>query len=351
MTLSESGRPHPAFHPDPVTEGHKMRDARVHVALLLYLACPGPSVAANAPLDGVRRVVFLGDSITYDGQYIEFLEASLKLNNPALRCEILNLGLPSETVSGLTEPGHAGGAFPRPDLHERLDRILTNTKPDLVVACYGMNDGIYHPFAEERFRKYQEGIQFLRDRVSATGAKLLLLTPPVFDPLPIRGQTLPAGLAEYPRPYEGYDEVLDRYSDWLLDRRIDGWDVIDVHGPMKRRLSDQRRQDPKYRLADDGVHINAAGHWIIARQILDHWKALLSDTAKTADPASILDADARGRDVLALVQKKQRLLKNAWLSATGHTRPGMAPGLPLGDVNRKAAELDAEIGRRLAAKP
>jgi len=33
--------------------------------------------------------------------------------------EILNLGLPSETVSGLSEPNHAGGAFPRPDLHER----------------------------------------------------------------------------------------------------------------------------------------------------------------------------------------------------------------------------------------
>lgn len=351
VVVSLEGRPHRASHPDPVTEGHTMRVVRVQVALLACLACPGLSIAANAPLDGVRRVVFLGDSITYDGQYIEFLEACLKLKDPALRCEILNLGLPSETVSGLTEPGHAGGAFPRPDLHERLDRILTNTKPDLVVACYGMNDGIYHPFAEERFRKYQEGIRFLRDRVTATGAKLLLLTPPVFDPEPIRGQTLPAGLAEYRRPYEGYDEVLDRYSAWLLDRRADGWDVIDVHGPMKRHLADQRRQDPKFRLAGDGVHINSAGHSIIARQILDHWKVVPSDSAKLADPARILDADPRGRDVLALVQKKQRLLKNTWLSATGHTRPGMSPGLPLGDVNRKAVELDAAIRRRLAANP
>jgi lysophospholipase L1-like esterase len=328
-----------------------MRCCLLVAALVVYLFGPAPVIGADGPLDGVRRVVFLGDSITYSGQYIEFLEAFLRLKDPALMCEILNLGLPSETVSGLTEPGHAGGAFPRPDLHERLDRILANTKPDLVIACYGMNDGIYHPFGEERFRKYQEGIRFLRDRVTATGAKLLLLTPPVFDPVPIRGRTLPAGLAEYRQPYEGYDEVLDRYSEWLLARRADGWDVIDVHGPMKHYLSDQRRRDPIFRMANDGVHINAAGHWVIARQILDHWGVIPRDAAKSADPEQILQADPRGRDVLALVQKKQRLLKDAWLSATGHTRPGMSPGLPLGDVNRKAVELDAAIRRRLVSKP
>ena len=50
----------------------------------------------------------------------------------------------------MSEEGHAGGKFPRPDLHERLDRALPKTKPDLVFACYGMNDGIYLPLDEAR---------------------------------------------------------------------------------------------------------------------------------------------------------------------------------------------------------
>jgi lysophospholipase L1-like esterase len=113
---------------------------------------PGPSKAGDqTPLAGLRRVIVLGDSITYSGQYIEYLEAYLRVHDPEVRCEFLNLGLPSETVSGLSEPGHAGGEFPRPDLRERLDRVLKRTKPDLIVACYGMNDGIYHPFGEGRF--------------------------------------------------------------------------------------------------------------------------------------------------------------------------------------------------------
>src|SRR2546425_2764856 len=42
--------------------------------------------------------------------------------------EFLNLGLPSETVSGLSEEGHAGGQFPRPDLLERLARVLARSE-------------------------------------------------------------------------------------------------------------------------------------------------------------------------------------------------------------------------------
>ncbi len=122
-------------------------------------------------------------------------------------------------MSGLSEPGHAGGQFPRPDLHERLDRVLQATKPDLIVACYGMNDGIYYPFGEDRFAKFREGMRDLREKAADVGARVLHVTPPVFDPQPIKERTLPAGLDEYRQPYEGYDDVLDRYSAWLLDQR------------------------------------------------------------------------------------------------------------------------------------
>src|SRR5262245_45949017 len=144
------------------TGGQSLPDLRVRrvrsllrrtvVALVLFVTSASPAAAAApSPLSGIRRVVFLGDSITYSGQYIEFVEAYLRLKGAAPGCVFLDLGLPSETVSGLTEPGHAGGKFPRPDLHERLGRVLEQARPDLIVACYGMNDGIYYPFGAERF--------------------------------------------------------------------------------------------------------------------------------------------------------------------------------------------------------
>ncbi|MHC5540372.1 SGNH/GDSL hydrolase family protein, partial [Singulisphaera rosea] len=173
-----------------------------HAILVLpILGVSTHALAAANPLEGVRRVVFLGDSNTYAGGYVEDVEAVLRAQNPGLACEFLNLGLPSETVSGLSEPGHAGGKFPRPELRERLGRVLEKTKPGLIVACYGMNCGMYYPFSEERFAKFQEGVRHLRDQAKAIGAKIVIVTPPVFDPEPIRAQTLPAGLAEYRRPF------------------------------------------------------------------------------------------------------------------------------------------------------
>ena len=130
--------------------------------LLVLCADSATAAAAKPPLDGVKRVVFLGDSITHAGQYVEFVEAWFRTRHPARAVEFLDIGLPSETVSGLSEDGHAGGKFPRPDLHERLERVLAKSKPDLVVACYGMNCGIYLPFAEERFAKYRDGMERLR---------------------------------------------------------------------------------------------------------------------------------------------------------------------------------------------
>ena len=324
------------------------RPALLLLSLPVLLLGPAPADATPPGLEGVHRVVFLGDSITYSGQYVEFIEACLRVRDPGLRCEFLDLGLPSETVSGLSEPGHAGGQFPRPDLHERLDRVLSRTRPDLVLACYGMNDGIYHPFGEGRFETFRDGMTFLRDRVKTAGARVLHVTPPVFDPVPIRTKTLPAGLAEYRQPFEGYDDVLARYSEWLLARRADGWDVVDVHGPMKAFLTEGRARDPEFRLAGDGVHIDANGHWLIAREVLLHWGVPAGElTAATGKEA--LGGFPHGLVALKLVERKQRLLKDSWLTATGHKRPGMPQGLPLEEAEREAGRLDAEIRKLLTA--
>jgi lysophospholipase L1-like esterase len=330
-----------------------MRHLVVSAATVSLLFASGVTATAAdpPPLAGLHRVIFLGDSITYAGQYVEYIEAFTRIHAPALRCEFVDLGLPSETVSGLSEPGHAAGKFPRPQLGERLGRVLAGLKPDLVVACYGMNDGIYYPFGEDRFEKYKEGMQSLRERAAEVGARVLHVTPPVFDASPIKAKTLPAGLAEYPQPYEGYDEVLERYSDWLLGRRANGWEVVDAHGPMKRFLARERERDPGFRLANDGVHINATGHWIIAREILRHWGLAGPEVADTTDGERVLSARPHGLEVLKLVQQEQRLLKDAWLTATGHRRPGMKQGVPLEQAERQARELDVEIRKLTSDGP
>ncbi len=326
-----------------------MKPLRTFALLLAALVAIASPAVAEDFLPGVKRVLFLGDSITYAGHYTELFDAFIFTQFPGAHIEVIDCGLPSETCSGLSEAGHAGGKFPRPDIHERLDRVLALVKPDLVFACYGMNCGIYLPLDDARFATYQAGRRKLQEKVEKAGAKIIHLTPPVFDPLPIQARTKSADVVKDGEFFEGYNGVLDRYSAWLVEQgKAQGWRVIDTHKAMWIALLFNRKNDPAFSYSKDGVHANNDGHRVIANAILQDlapekaWmnfvKLLDSEWAKSADGRAFFDS----------IHKRNRLLCDSYLTTAGHLRPGMAKGLPVAEAEEKAAAFEKTI--REAAK-
>lgn len=274
----------------------------------------------------VKRVLFLGNSITYAAGYVQAIEAYHKAHFPEHKIEFINAGLPSETVSGLSEEGHADGRFPRPDLHERLDRVLFQTQADVVFASYGMNDGIYLPLDSARFKKFKEGVEWLHAQIEARGSKIIHITPSPYDET--KGKKL------------GYAQVLDQYSNWLLQHS--NWEVIDVHFPMKNYQIEQQKTDPQFALANDGVHPGELGHWVMAQQILHYLgqKDILSAHSIIETlPKSIKNPTA----YVQLIAKRHNLMKDAWLTSIGHKRPEMKKGLPLLEALQLSVEIDQQI--------
>jgi lysophospholipase L1-like esterase len=302
-------------------------------AILAFSLLLASSVQAQNIGPKVKRIVFLGNSITWQANYVNDVVAYLTVHYPDRHFDYINVGLPSETVSGLSEPGHAGGAFPRPDLHERLQRVLDQTKPDLVFASYGINDGIYMPFDTVRFQKFKDGINWLHNEVVKSGAQIIHITPPVFDEL--RGGDA------------GYAAVIDGYASWLLGLRSSlKWEVIDVHFPMKKYLEAHRKVDAQFHLdgfvlSSDGVHPNEIGHWIIARQILLYLGC--NEVADAPGAEQSLSKNKNGTKILKLVTERQNMLRDAWLSSTGHKRPGMPVGLPLDEALKKSDQMGQQI--------
>lgn len=294
-------------------------------AWAFHLPAAEPPSARDVVLNA-KRIVVLGDSITYGGgwvvPFIAWLEAE------GWTGDVINMGLSSETVSGLSEDGHAGGKFPRPDLHERLDRVLRVGRPDLVIACYGMNCGIYQPLDDGRFAKFKNGIQRLHDAVEKTGAKIIHLTPPVYDQRPDKDG--PAGKVDY-------DAVLDAASQWLLSKRADGWIVVDIHGPMREMLTAARAKDPQTIYAPDTVHPNPEGSWAFARGLFKGLGEHGIAAKETPEHFAAFVPD---------VKRRMEVLRDAYLGAAGHQRPGVAPGLPLGDAEGTARELTESIRSR-----
>ncbi len=308
---------------------HSLRDPTPIVDFILRHA-PTTLPAAKIFPAPVKRVVFLGDSITYGGYYVSDIIAYQRSREPKRQIEFINVGLSSENTSGLSEPGHAGGKFPRPDLHERLARVMEKTKPDLVIACYGMNDGIFQPFDAARFQAFTNGMIWFHETVEKFGAKIIHLTPPIFD--------------EAKGGHAGYAEVLDTFSEWLVMQRTNGWRVIDLHTPMKQALADGRAKNPAFAFAKDGIHPNEQGHWLMAKTILTALGA--KDLNGITNASGMFSDPADGKELLRLIHQQSVVMKDAWLTDIGHKRPQKA-GLPLAEAQTKAAEIETQIQKVL----
>jgi len=294
---------------------------------LASMAAAAEPASAQAALAAADRVLVLGDSITYDGRWVADLAAWME--REGLEAAVIDCGLSSETVSGLSEDGHAKGAFPRPVLDERLDRVLRLVRPDLVLACYGMNCGIYQPLDEQRFAAFRAGTERLHAAAERAGSAIVHLTPPVYGGPP--GKTGPAGAADY-------DAVLEAYSDWLVSKRADGWLVIDVHADMLRALRERRRTDPQFAFAPDCVHPDDEGHLQIARAVI----AGLGDPQAAAAP----DLAERLAPFLPEVTERLHILRDAYLSAAGHANPHFRGGLPLAAAEARAAAITRHLRDR-----
>ncbi len=313
-----------------------IRMGRNVLAMLGLMVVLG-SLAPNAPAESIfsvagKRILFLGDSITHAGDFISLVETQFRLHG--YDCTLINLGLPSETCSGLSEPEHP---FTRPNVHSRIDAALQKTQPDVVVVCYGMNDGIYYPLAEDRFAAYQAGIRQIISKVKAVDAKVVLMTPPSFDPLPLKkqGKLLPKGEKQYSWKaiYEDYDTVMLSYAQWILKQKDHVELTIDLHSAVSDYVTAKRKKNPQFSMSPDGVHLNHEGHAVLANAVLKAW--------------GVVDQMEPAESLKTLVGRRQKIMHAAWLSHVGHGRPGMQAGLPIVEAHKMAAEIEKQIAARV----
>jgi len=313
-------------------------------AFLATAASAAPASAAPPPLAG-KRVLVLGDSITQDGRYVSDLVYYVHRLVAGPRADVLSLGLGSETLSGLTEPGNA---YPRPVLSERLARALEAVRPEVVVACYGMNDGIYHPADPARHAAFAAGLRQLADAVHARGASLILVTPPVFDVAPVRAQTRPAGATDfgYGRFAADYDDVLAAFAREELALAGADVAVIDLHTAMRAELAARRRGEPTFTFSPDGVHPGDLGHLLIARVLATGLGLPLPEADLEAE-LTRLRADPLHR----LISRRRALRSEAWLAFVGYTRGPTFHAESVAAAEAAAAHLQDEIEALAPLRP
>lgn len=191
-------------------------------------------------------IVFLGDSITHQCLYTQYVEDYFYTRFPKMRLNFHNAGV--------------GGARAW-DALERFDRDVAFYNPKYVTILLGMNDGTYRPYDEPTFQTYHEDMTELIGKLAAIPTTPILMTPTMYDSRAAR-----MNRREQPEArLDFYNSVLAYYGTWLREVALkNGYGFVDMWGPLNNLTLEQRKTDPDFTMIRDAVHPGAPGQVVMA---------------------------------------------------------------------------------------
>jgi lysophospholipase L1-like esterase len=221
------------------------------------------------------RVVFLGDSITEQYQYSNYIELYLTTRMPKGNFTFLNAGIGGDTANG--------GAG-------RFQSHVLNEKPTAVTINFGMNDGGYGKFNPGANKVFVEKTDAMLEMAKKAGVRVALLSPNAVDRRnKSNGKEYVETQKQFYAPLKGLAEkhktsFVDQYA---ITRAAT--DKMEIDDPMAKKAV------PYY----DGFHTSSPGGMLMAHAILTglHAPAVVSDAVIDVGAAK---ADAKGCKIDAL---------------------------------------------------
>ncbi len=209
-------------------------------------------------LQGVKRIVMLGDSITQGGEspggYVWLVRAYLKVLYPSANIEVINAGI----------SGHKST-----DMLARYQKDVLDKKPDLITISVGVND-VWHgyfDFANNReipngdgpngikLDAYTQNVDEMIQRGKEAGAKIVVLSTTVIYEDPQSKPNIAVA---------NYNASLKRLA------KKSGQTFVDFQKPFHKIIGAYRETTGgrDNLLTTDGVHMNAAGNKVMAYTVL-----------------------------------------------------------------------------------
>lgn len=295
---------------------------------------PVSPAATGFEIAAGEQILFLGDSITHQCLYTQYLEDFFYTRYPEKKLRFHNAGVSGDRAA---------------DALIRFEKDVEPFKPAVVTVLLGMNDGAYEDFNEATFSTYAADMEKILEKIVAVGARPIVMSPTMFDHHQLAIQMKNPEFRFRERTFAPrYNALLSYYGAWLRERSGEGaLAFVDQWGPMNQRVYWRRRFDPDFTLVPDAIHPAPAGQFLMAFELVHQVRPIHRDVsaiqiaatpkgfvgAKNADPVEELSA-SQGRDRLAFTH-------------TARSLPWVVPDVPYGVENIK---WDAEPAAPLGVK-
>ena len=220
-------------------------------------SAPLPALAPSSFLQvqDEDTVVFLGDSITHQCIYTQYIETFFYTRYPERRIHFHNAGITGDKAV---------------DTLNRFEEDIVLENPDFVTILLGMNDGAYAPFTPEIFETYATGMKTVLEKVKATGAETIALSPTMFDHHQLTLRKKDPTFRFGTRDFDGnYNSLMAYYGAWLRETAsAQSVPFVNLWGPLNDTTFAARRSQPDFSLVEDSIHPGAAGQFVMAFSIL-----------------------------------------------------------------------------------
>lgn len=191
------------------------------------------------------RVVMIGDSITEQHLYSNYVEMWTVTRFPKWNITFRNVGIGGDRS--------VGG-------NSRFARDVLLHKPTAMTVDFGMNDGSYKEFSEQTFKPYMDGLQGMADQAKAASIRTAWVTPQPLD-----------NDEQGPTALTGYNQTLERFSEGVKQiAEKNSGKFVDQFHPYLKVLDAARSKGSKYNriTAGDAVHPGPPGQALMAASIL-----------------------------------------------------------------------------------
>ena len=209
-----------------------------------------PTVLDHVDLKDGDSFVFLGDSITHQCLYTQYVEDYFYTRYPKTRIHFHNAGVGGDRAS---------------DALLRFEEDVAAYKPKYVTILLGMNDGAYRGFDQPTFDTYSAGMTTILEKIAALGATAIPMTPTMFDARAKRAKN------DNAEPRNSlYNGVLAFYGAWLRDQAEQrGLGYVNMWTPLNDLTLAERKKDAAFTMIGDGVHPGAAGQCVMAVAVIN----------------------------------------------------------------------------------
>jgi lysophospholipase L1-like esterase len=204
-----------------------------------------------------QRIFFVGDSITFRGNYTKQVQNYLNTLYPGYHLSFTNVG-----VGGWTATNFLQYSGPIPT---GLNYVVAQ-HPDIATICFGMNDAGYVPFSASNFNTFVASMTQIVSTLTGAGIQVVLLSPGMVD------QSVPYASNPSNIPSD-YNTTLGTYAQWVLNfasaRGIPAYDIHTLAMSVNAAAKAAHPGLPAYTdQPQDGIHPNPSGGLVYAYGLL-----------------------------------------------------------------------------------